>query len=85
MKIVHYTDVDPTPVTAEGACGTTIRWLVSRDDGAKNFAMRLFELGPGGHTPLHEHAWEHEAYIVKGPVQVVTDSGSEEANAGDAV
>ena len=28
--------------------------------------MRLFELKPGGHTPLHTHPHEHEVFIVDG-------------------
>jgi quercetin dioxygenase-like cupin family protein len=46
--------------------GITIRWLISKADGAPNFAMRLFEVAPGGHSPLHTHDWEHEVYIVDG-------------------
>ena len=34
--------------------------------GAKNFAMRLFEIEPGGHTPLHKHPWEHEVFALEG-------------------
>ena len=50
----------------EGAEGVTIRWLISKKDGAPNFQMRLFEVAPGGHTPLHIHEWEHEVYILEG-------------------
>jgi quercetin dioxygenase-like cupin family protein len=34
--------------------------------GAQNFAMRLFEMEPGGHTPLHKHPWEHEVFALEG-------------------
>ena len=34
--------------------------------GAKNFAMRMFELEPGGYTPLHHHPWEHEVFVLEG-------------------
>jgi len=43
-----------------------IRWLISKEDGAQNFAMRMFELQPGGHTPLHAHSQEHEVFILEG-------------------
>jgi len=50
----------------DGAANVTMRLLIGANDGAPNFAMRLFEVGPGGHTPYHSHAWEHEIYIVDG-------------------
>lgn len=44
MKIVHYQEVTSTPVNIEGAKNVNIRWLISKEDGAENFAMRYFEL-----------------------------------------
>lgn len=34
--------------------------------GAENFAMRLFEIQPRGYSPLHQHDWEHEVFILEG-------------------
>ena len=28
--------------------------------------MRQFELAPGGHTPRHTHAHEHEVFVLEG-------------------
>ncbi len=28
--------------------------------------MRLFEIQPGGYSPLHKHDWEHEVFILEG-------------------
>jgi quercetin dioxygenase-like cupin family protein len=53
-------------VTTEGAEGVTIRWLISKNDGAPRFQMRLFEVAPGGKTPYHRHDWEHEVFILDG-------------------
>ena len=66
MKIERSCDVRKCSVEVEGAEGVEIRWLISKDDGAENFSMRMFELAPGGHTPLHRHAHEHEVFIVEG-------------------
>ena len=66
MKILHYEDLDPSPVTHEEVTGVTIRGLISKEDGATNFAMRLFEVEPGGNTPLHTHPWEHEVFVLDG-------------------
>ncbi|MHB1334991.1 MAG: cupin domain-containing protein [Candidatus Humimicrobiaceae bacterium] len=40
--------------------------VITTLDGAPNFALRLFEIEPGGYTPYHSHAWEHEVYIIEG-------------------
>ena len=85
MKVVHQRDVPAQPVTEEGARDVTVRWLISRPEGAPSFAMRLFELAPGGATPFHEHGWEHEVFVVDGPVEVVAADGATALSAGDAV
>ncbi len=54
------------PVDMEGASGCRIRCLVGPEDGAPSFSMRQFEIEPGGHTPLHQHAHEHEVFVLEG-------------------
>jgi len=66
MKIVKSSDVVKNAVEVEGAKDVQIRWLISKDDGAGNFAMRMFELLPGGYTPLHTHPHEHEVFVIEG-------------------
>lgn len=66
MKIEKSSNIKKSPVNIEGAKDVEIRWLISKEDGAENFAMRMFELQPGGHTPLHTHPHEHEVFIVEG-------------------
>jgi quercetin dioxygenase-like cupin family protein len=66
MKVTKSGDVPKKAVHVEGAEGVQIRWLIAKADGAENIAMRMFEVGPGGHTPLHTHAHEHEVFIVEG-------------------
>lgn len=85
MKLVHAADLDPRPVTEQGAANATVRWLLSRPEGAPHFAMRLFDLAPGGYTPSHEHAWEHEVYMLAGEVEVVSEGGVRPVRPGDAV
>jgi len=66
MKHVHYSKVVLEEPSEEGVKDVKLRWLISKQDGAKNFVMRLFEIQPGGHTPLHQHDWEHEVFILEG-------------------
>jgi quercetin dioxygenase-like cupin family protein len=42
------------------------RVLVGPDDGWDGWVMRLFDVGPGGHTPRHAHGWPHINYILNG-------------------
>jgi len=84
MKVIRVEEV-PAQEVERGAEKTTVRWLISRDTGAPNFAMRLFEIAPGGFTPRHQHAWEHEVFILSGRGVLVTAEGEEPLEPGTAV
>lgn len=66
MKVESSRNITKHPVEVDGAKDAEMRLLISKADGAENFAMRMFELQPGGHTPLHSHAHEHEVFVVEG-------------------
>ena len=66
MKVEKSSNISKCAVDLEGAKDVEIRWLISKEDGAENFAMRMFELQPGGHTPLHTHPHEHEVFVIEG-------------------
>jgi quercetin dioxygenase-like cupin family protein len=84
MQVFHYDTVKAQDAEG-GATKTTIRWLITKDMGAKNFAMRLFEMEPGGHSPLHTHPWEHEVFILEGEGQLFDGAKDTPFRAGDAV
>jgi quercetin dioxygenase-like cupin family protein len=65
-KVFPYTAIKLEEVVMDGAKGVKVRWLITKETGAPNFAMRLFEVQPAGYTPLHSHAWEHEVFILDG-------------------
>lgn len=85
MKLVNSNDVPAAPVQVEGAEKATIRWLIGKDDGAPNFAMRLFELQPGGCTPLHRHPHEHEVFVLQGHGIVIFEGQSSPIGFEDAI
>jgi len=66
MKHIHYSEVELEQPSEEGIKDVKVRWLISKKDRAENFAMRMFEIQPGGHTPLHQHDWEHEVFVLEG-------------------
>ena len=81
MKIEKSSNIAKKTVEVEGAKGAEMRLLISEADGAENFAMRMFELQPGGHTPLHTHAHEHELFVLEGKGVFVCDGKEHEFGA----
>lgn len=77
MIVEHQQDVAAEEVDMEGAENVTIQWLIDDKRGAPHFAMRRFVVGPDGHTPLHEHPWEHEIYVLEGEGALVDEDGNE--------
>lgn len=75
-KVKHYTEVEESPVKMEGAKGVFIRWLVAEKDEAPNFYLRMFRLEKDGHTPYHNHPYEHEVYVLSGNGKLII-SGKE--------
>ena len=70
MKHIIYSDVKPTNFDNGPARGVAARVVIGKQDGANNFCMRVFEIAPGGHTPRHAHAWEHEMFVHAGVGEV---------------
>ena len=84
MKIFNYETVKAKDAEG-GASKLRIRWLVTKEIGAKNFAMRLFEMAPDGYSPLHTHPWEHEVFILEGGGVVFDGEKATPFKAGDVV
>ncbi len=83
MKHVHYSDVKLEEPTEAGIKDVKVRWLISQKDGADHFAMRLFEIQPGGYTPLHQHDWEHEVFVLEGAGVTKNKTNEEPFKQGD--
>lgn len=66
--------------------GANIQWLITEQEGAPNFSMRIINVQPGGSTPYHRHFWEHEVYVLQGEGVVRDDEGNERTvRVGDVV
>jgi quercetin dioxygenase-like cupin family protein len=85
MKIKQLVDEPQKEVALEGALGVRMRMLIGPAEGAGVFHMRHFEVAPGGHTPHHEHDYEHEVLILKGSGSVKGAAGDQPCHAGDVV
>jgi len=84
MKIFHYQDVEAKDAE-EDASKLRVRWLITKEVGAENFAMRLFEMEARGYSPFHSHSWEHEVFILEGEGLVVGEGKEREFRAGDVI
>jgi quercetin dioxygenase-like cupin family protein len=85
MQIKNLTAVPANDVTMEGSAGCKVRWLIGEGDKAPNFAMREFEVAPGGHTPKHFHDYEHEVYVLAGRGIVIDGDKERPLAAGDVI
>lgn len=85
MKHVHLVDIEQEEVYDPAAKDVKIRWLITKEDGAENFAMRLFDIGPGGYTPYHNHDFEHEVFVLEGTGILNVEEREESLKKGDVV
>lgn len=84
MKKFHYQEVQADQAE-NGASKVKVRWLITKELGATNFAMRLFEMDVGGYSPHHQHAWEHEVFILKGQGLVLGGDKEQHFSKGDVI
>lgn len=76
----NYTEVEEKQATLSDGTEVkevTVRWLIDENMGAKNFAMRRFEIKVDGKVPLHNHDQDHEIYILSGKGRFYNDKGEE--------
>lgn len=85
MKITNYKEILPVTMNNEMVKNVAGRVLIGREDGAPNFCMRLFEMGPDGFTPKHSHDWEHEIFVHAGNGEVWMDNRWHPLSKGSAV
>lgn len=85
MKVQNYQEIDESTVTMEGTKDAKMRLLISEADGARNFAMRMFTVEPGGHTPFHFHNYEHEVFVLEGEGALRGEQKERPFAAGDVI
>ena len=76
MKVVkHWSDIAPSPIEMEGAKDITKRVVLGPADGTPSLAQRVFTVAPGGHTPYHDHPYEHQNIVLEGAGVIRTPDG----------
>ena len=66
MKITNLEQAPKIIPKMEGAKGVYKQVPISKGDGTPTFSFRIFTIEPGGHTPFHNHPFEHLNYILEG-------------------
>ncbi len=83
MYITKLNQVEKTVATMEGAKGVHKQIPLSRRDGVPTFSFRAFTIEPGGHTPFHQHAFEHMNYVISGQGILIAEGREHELREGD--
>lgn len=85
MLIRNINEAEGKPVAMDGAKGARMALMVGREDGAPNFSLRSFAFEPGGHSPRHQHDYEHEVFIVAGGGEVLLEGAYRPIRPGDVI
>ena len=78
MKITRLEDMDKSKVEMEGARNVCKQVPISKVDGSPLVSFRVFTIEPDGHTPFHQHEWEHLNYIIEGEGAIVMENEKEQ-------
>ena len=85
MFVTNFREKEENPVDLAGSKDVMVRWLVGRRTGAKTYAMRHFEIKPGGIIPLHSHPEEHEIFVLEGQAKCLGEMEGLVAKKDDVV
>jgi len=83
MYVTRLNQVEKTIARMEGAKGVYKQIPLSRKDGVPTFSFRVFTIEPRGHTPFHQHEFEHMNYVINGEGILVAEGREHELREGD--
>lgn len=73
MPVVPYRKITLKSIKGDMVAHLTGRNVIGPDEGWENHTLRVFRLGPDGHSPHHEHDWEHINYVISGRGRLTID------------
>jgi len=79
MKVIGLDQISKAKVDMEGAKEVSKQIPLGRNDGSPAYSFRVFTIDPSGHTPYHQHPYEHLNYVIEGHGALVEESGAERA------
>ena len=78
MKIIKLEDIKKDKVIMEGAQDVFKQLVISSHDHSPVYAFRVFTIEPDGHTPFHNHDFEHLNYVIDGEGILKKEDGEEQ-------
>jgi len=83
MYVIRLDKIEKTISKSEDAKGVYKQIPLSRKDGVPTFSFRVFAIEPRGHTPFHQHEFEHMNYVINGEGILVAEDQEHELREGD--
>lgn len=83
MYITRLDKIEKTIFGSEGAKGVYKQIPLSRKDGVPTSSFRVFTIEPRGHTPFHQHEFEHMNYVINGEGILVAEDREHNLKEGD--
>jgi len=77
MKIISLSSVEKKKVQMEGAAGAWKQLPLGSEDGVPVYSYRVFTVEPNGHTPYHNHPYEHMNFVIEGNGVLINEAGEE--------
>ena len=63
---VNANTVPVEDLAKKGAEKAKVRYLIDERHESNRFALRQYTVEKGGHTPLDQHEYEHQVYVLSG-------------------
>ena len=83
MPVIKSDNLQFDEVTADGLKDVTRSNVIGPAQGWPEHTVRVFRLGPGGHSPHHQHGWEHVNYFIGGEGTLTIGDETIKVAAGD--
>jgi quercetin dioxygenase-like cupin family protein len=83
MYVTRLDKIEKAISRSVGAKGVYKQIPLSRKDGVPAFSFRVFTIEPRGHTPFHQHEFEHMNYVINGEGILVAEDQEHGLREGD--
>lgn len=82
MYLGQLKDIEKRELSGEGIKNVLKQVPIGTKEGWRENALRVFTIGPGGHTPHHSHDWEHVNYVISGQGTLEMENKKHDLSAG---
>lgn len=70
---------------SKDVASVTETWIIGKAEGAENFAIRYYNIGPQGSSKKEQHPHDHGILILHGEGEVLLDDKTQPISQGDAI